>query len=1403
VADLPELEQRNPVAAREREGARDGGGKTAPGRKDATGLLGGPVRSVAGLRGSIVRSDPLTRSRTFAGIQRAAGNSAAAQLASAAAPTETTPEQALGSEGATGATKTFAPPPPAERPSSNGARGPAAAPTSGVQRASAVAPSRPGVLRRMKPMAATLVRSAKDLVQRVAMAPTGSAEAGVLAREPAETSEKLDEAPAAEQPGGGGKDAAVLVLEEAKRGQSGGGGAINGAAGTGLELEHGTGEAAAGGQPKDSAGAAGAGAAGAGEGGGIAEGAAGAGAAGAGKGGGIAEGAAGAGAAGAGEGGGIAEGAAGAGAAGAGKGGGIAEGAAAAGGAAGAQEKDSAGAGVAAGGAAAGAGEKGGFAEGAAGGAAGGTAPKGGIAEGAAGAGAAGGGAAGAQEKDAAGAAGGAAAGAGGHAGVAEGAAGGAAAGAGEKGGIAEGAAGAAGGAPGGAGVAAGAAGAAPGGAGVAAGAAGAAGGAPDGAGVAAGAAGAAGGAPDGAGVAAGGAAGAGVGGAAAAAGGTGGIDLDAPPALGETIPEIPEPPSPAAGPLASFFQTAVPEIPRPEAHDGGTPPVAGDPGALQAETQGIAGAGAGGGGGILDTLLQAAMGLFRGVVGNVSGTAASAAGEVAGHAASAGGEVVGHAGAEGAGAAGEAHGTATSAATEAKGHLDQFHGEAHGHVSQAVGQARQAPQQASGEMPGLIQRVLQGAPALATLLSPFTRIFSRLFGDLPGRIRRAIATAERLVNRVLDRAVEAIAGAARRIGAAVERAGQLVEQVIGRITARLAQLTQTASRLVNGLPSWARPPLQAIISRVLGAVARAVAGLAARARAFVNRVLEQARVWLQRISAWLVTLIELLRARIAQAFARLRARLEAALAAIERVKNWLIAKARSLIARAIKTVLGPIYRRVFNRLLELIGPAVQQAIQQAQLMFPNGLPTPAEVVHKATEAASQAAASITEQVKQGLLHPEGDHFSFSIQGGGDVALGGGVGASAGLTFEVVLDYRRNDVGFFVGPGAGAQANVGDLGVTGDVGGVGAWGAVGSFGEQDQDVLQSWGGWFSNVSYGAQAGLSVEGGLAASTGGTFYRGGSLELDPPLTMFSYTPLGAGTHTVPGAPLPDRSVPGTPGRSSSLDLGEVRFRRGEDGPNGQPGGSAAIDHAAETVKSAPTGGGGSIDGVHVVGEASRRWRFPHGGSTPDAENDALAQRRGANVADALRGKLGGTPPVEGHGAGARRAAAEGKPPDDGSPEYQRALMFADVTMPGTPGHTEPGGHAPDRQEANKHDVNVSLPNPFTTKRTAWGWDTTAGLYGLGGGGAKAGLYGGAGISYSYPIGKTHLSSETMNAIRINAGIVKILLDIMSLSPLGLIRDAVGLFGSHVAPDAQGQMSQAATSWAMPAPPGTGVA
>jgi hypothetical protein len=230
---------------------------------------------------------------------------------------------------------------------------------------------------------------------------------------------------------------------------------------------------------------------------------------------------------------------------------------------------------------------------------------------------------------------------------------------------------------------------------------------------------------------------------------------------------------------------------------------------------------------------------------------------------------------------------------------------------------------------------------------------------------------------------------------------------------------------------------------------------------------------------------------------------------------------------------------------------------------------------------------------------------------------------------------------------------------------------------------------------------------------------------------------------------------------------------------------------------------VIGVSVVGEASRRWRAPRHGKTPAQENADLGSARAEHVKSSLDARLHGDPTVSAHGAGDRRAEQQGKAPDDGSPEDQRAMMFGDVNMPATPDQVVPGGHDPDHEERNKMDVKLGLPNPFTSQRTAWGWDTTVGVSRLVGAAGKAGVYGGVGVSYSFPIGKAHFTATTMEKIRIAAGSVKILADILSLSPLGLLRDIIALARGSVGPDAQATMTNAVTSWSLPAPPGVPVA
>jgi hypothetical protein len=343
---------------------------------------------------------------------------------------------------------------------------------------------------------------------------------------------------------------------------------------------------------------------------------------------------------------------------------------------------------------------------------------------------------------------------------------------------------------------------------------------------------------------------------------------------------------------------------------------------------------------------------------------------------------------------------------------------------------------------------------------------------------------------------------------------------------------------------------------------------------------------------------------------------------------------------------------------------------------------------------------------------------------------------------------------------------------------------------------------FTNVNYGAQAGLAAELGVAVSTGGAFYRGGSIDLDPPL--FSYSPLGADTHTVPGATHPGVPIPGTPPTTNTINLGEVHFGRQQSNAAAAPGGGGAMDSAAQLVRDVPTKDPtANVLGVSVVGESSRIWVRPAPGKTRESENADLASARAQSVKSGLDGRLGGKPPVTAHGGGDRRAKSEGKSETDATAADQRAVMFADVGLGGKPDSVGPDTKDPDKQEKDKFDVKAGLPNPFTSSRTAFGWDTTVGISGQAGAGGELAGYVGAGLSYSFPIGKTHMSAKTMDAIRQAFGVVKILLDLISLSPLGLIRDIIALARVNVASDAQAELTNGVTQHVVKLPPGAAAA
>jgi hypothetical protein len=509
-----------------------------------------------------------------------------------------------------------------------------------------------------------------------------------------------------------------------------------------------------------------------------------------------------------------------------------------------------------------------------------------------------------------------------------------------------------------------------------------------------------------------------------------------------------------------------------------------------------------------------------------------------------------------------------------------------------------------------------------------------------------------------------------------------------------------------------------------------------------------------------------------------------AAVAKIGALKKWLLDKAAAFISRAIRAVIGPLYERAYKRLMDLIGPEVRDAIDHAKLLFPNGLPPPPEVHAALQQTAQQASQSNLDAIKSGLWKPEGDHFSIGFQfgGSGGAAIGGGGGGGANL--ETVLDYRKNDIGFFISPAAGGQLNLGDAGATGHWSGIGAWGTVGSFGNPDDDVLHAWQGWFGNATYGYQGGLAIFGGVGVASGGSIYRSAPT-----------------SHIEPGEQQPDTVVPGKPATKAQVDLSEVRFGSQRADAEAELTGPAAMSQAAQKVRDITAGGKpATVDQVTVVGEASRIWRHPRAGKDRAMENEDLATARANSVKVGLEGRLGGEPPVSARGAGDQRAALDGRAVTDGSADYRRALIFADVTFTGTPDQVIPGGRGPDQQVPN---LGIGVPNPFTSQHVAWGWDTTLSVAGLIGEEGQLGVFGGAGISYSIPIGKKNFSHDTMEKIRIAFAIVKILADVISISPLAVLRDIVALNTVEAAPDANAVITNAVTKWTVPMPPGVAVA
>ncbi len=911
-------------------------------------------------------------------------------------------------------------------------------------------------------------------------------------------------------------------------------------------------------------------------------------------------------------------------------------------------------------------------------------------------------------------------------------------------------------------------------------------------------AAGAAGEASHGGGHAGGGPGGGGLGGAGGGAAGS------------EEIPEVAEPGDVAVKEIAGLGEKppdlAAEEVKDPEA------PEHEEPENLEAGAGEIERHAQSGGGGVVDVVINRALSVFRGITSRIGNGVRSAASSISSRVGGFFSQAVSFARNLVTTVTSGVRSVATGIATEIRTHLGSLKDGVKGIVSRVFGGVRNVMSQVGGAMRGAIIGILSGKPVMATILAPFKAIFGSLFGGIAGQITSVINRIRGVVDGAINRVLQTVISLTLSIVNGLTFLANLLTTAVTFLQQELTRLSNWVTEAVAGLPGVLRRVITAIVNAVISAARRLLNAIVARAQAYIARAIARVVTFVQRAISIATRIATAIRNSVRTVFDLVASGVRTVVNAIGRARTWLLGKVAAFVARALRAVLQPIAERLKQRLLALIGPAAGEAIRQAQLMFPNGLPAPQEVVQAAARGAQQVASEAGSAILDGLTNPEGDHIGFGIQLGGGGGIGGPVGASGAVTgmFDIVLDYRRNDIGFFLSPGAGAAGSLGiGEGAAAGVGLAGSWGTVATFGDKSSDVLSAYGGWFSNVSYGVSGGVADEIGAEASTGGSIYRGGAT---PGIPIVSYAPFGADQHPVPGtgtAPVTTAgtTTPGTPDAPGTLPLGEVRFPRQVSDVDSAPGGPGAVDAAATTVREFPSATPrGEVVGVDVLGEASRVWQAPGAGRTRAEENEALAAARARSVAGRLRGLVPGVR-VTDHGNGDLRAASAGKSERDASPEDQRASMVASTVVRGTRGTTTPGTTTPGTPPTMAPDEHTfqlgSLPNPFQARQTT-GWDTTASASFVVGAEAQVGGYLGLGASYSFPLGKTHLDPATMHTIRILTGFMKLVGDVETLSPLGFIRDALGLSAAFPERDAViERMTSVITDWTIPLPPGSLVA
>ena len=816
--------------------------------------------------------------------------------------------------------------------------------------------------------------------------------------------------------------------------------------------------------------------------------------------------------------------------------------------------------------------------------------------------------------------------------------------------------------------------------------------------------------------------------------------------------------------------------------------------------------AGAPSGGGLLDTILDAAKSVFRGLVSTVTGLVSGAAGGVVSALSGAIGKAAEGVKGLGASIKGLVKGGLSGVMSTLTG--------AYTAVQQGIGNAikgilGRASSLMSGLRGKLTQAVVNAIMGKSDILGTIQSTVGNAIKGVVGGIQGLFAGAVAKVSAALDLAVNGINSLADRVAGSitsgVDAAYNALTGVLDRASALLNGASSQAEQQGGGIGGLVRRAISSLTSRLFSIVRGIANKIIAMVRAALDKLRDSIKKLVEKIRQGVHKVTEWARNTAKSVATRVKNAVQGAIKGALALGGRMVAWAKKQVGDLFKAIIKPLTKMLEDKLAEYLVPMVQQMLREHPIpptapgLGPLGKgqlpPAPLPEAALATVAASASTLQVAaHDVLRGILKPDGDHFSIALTGMGNIGAGIGVGAGGGASLDLVFDYPSHQMGFFLSPQVFGQLSAGaELkgGPEADL--TGSWGSVLSFGaNRGKGVEEGYKGAFTNVG----GGINAEEVIGATTGGNFYIG-AWPWDIPGSLGGTVTAPSGT-TTPGTTTPSTTTPGTTTPGTTTPGTETPGTKPIDVPAGawdvffateqsdlSSAANGTLDAAVAALVARHAAQPAASFTVQVVAEASPRWRHP-GKSTAAQQNQALSERRAAAVAAALNARLGGAGlapfvTVRSTAIGSTSSSKLSISPDDNDQRFREAAVAAVEHDPATPPTTTPPTTTPGTTTPGTTTPGTTTPGtttpggPLPGAGPTIGWDSNMGVTLKDGVGASA--FAQAGVSYSFFIGEKPFPPKSETPIRVLLGFSKMLLDVASLSPLGFLRDLLGTVGAFI--------------------------